>query len=785
MLAASDRQFRTTTMLLASVSLAVLAASPALAQSSPAEPEVIVVTAQKREQRVLDVPVAVTAYSGATLQQLGIEQFDDLALFVPGLEVQEQSPNNPGFVIRGITSDDGSASTEARVSVFQDGISITRSRGSYVELHDMERIEVVKGPQSTLFGRGALIGAISLVQRKADPDGDFGGTLAVGGGNLNQVSGRFSVNLPVAEGLFAVRIAGVRKQRDGYVDNALGGEDFMSQDVNAWRASLAFQPDDRFRADLIFNWQEDLPSGTSFKSGAYAPVGGNTLPWTPAALSAFTDPVGSRFEGRRDLGLERTVEDVTLLARYDLDDQYTLNSITGFRRFNSLEVFDPDGFGPEVLLFAEDARGDQISQELRLNYTPGTGFSAFGGFAFFHEDGTQRVPLQYDERGTLALFAALTSGRPVTALFPPAQFPNFPSNAFLGTILTTPTRLPFKPVHVEEFQNWGETSAVDLFADATWALGERLELSAGARWTRETKTSGYRGRLLNGPSSITGGGLFANLTPGGAILEDTERYDGVTWRAVARYELGETWNVYGSVARGRRSEVLSYNATRREFETIPAELATSWEVGLKGTAWDGLLQLEAALYTYDYENFQTSVREGVTVRTINAGNASTTGVEIGAQVRLIPDTLRMLVTLARSEGRFDDTDSEGRAQVFAGNSFRLSPDTTGSIALIGTLDGPWGSLTVTPSYTWQSEVFFDNDNRADKSQDAYGLLNLTARYGLPAPVAGLDLALELAGTNLLDEDYIIDAGNTGDVFGIPTFIAGPPRLWRVQLVANF
>ncbi|MCU0882356.1 MAG: TonB-dependent receptor, partial [Hyphomonadaceae bacterium] len=660
---------RTSATLLATASLAALCAAPALAQTAPSagEPEVIVVTAQKREQRVLDVPVAVTAYSGTTLQQLGIEQFDDLALFVPGLEVQEQSPNNPGFVIRGITSDDGSASTEARVSVFQDGVSITRSRGSYVELHDMERIEVVKGPQSTLFGRGALIGAISLVQRKADPDGDFGGTLALGAGNLSQVSGRFAVNLPVAEGLFAVRIAGVRKERDGYVENALGGEDFMSQDVNAWRASLAFTPDSRTRADLIVNWQEDLPSGTSFKSGAYAPVGGTTLPWSPAALSAFTDPVGSRFEGRRDLGLERTVAGVTLLISHDLDEQYSLSSITGFRRFDSLEVFDPDGFAQQVLLFAEDARGDQLSQEIRLNYTPDTGFSAFGGFAFFHEDGSQRVPLQYDERGTLALFGALTSGRPVTALFPPAQFPNFPTNAFLGTILTTPTRLPFKPIHIEEFQNWGETSAVDLFADATWAVNERLELSAGARWTQEAKTSGYRGRLLNGPSSITGGGLFANLTSGGAIVQDSERYDGVTWRAVARYELGDSWNVYGSVARGRRSEVLSYNATRREFETIPAELATSWEVGLKGTAWDGLLQLEAAAYTYDYENFQTSVREGVTVRTINAGNAGTTGLEIGAQVRLIPDTLRLLVTLAQTEGRFDDTDSEGRAQVFAGN----------------------------------------------------------------------------------------------------------------------
>ena len=113
------------------------------------------------------MPVAVTAYTGQRLEQLGIEQFDDLAAFTPGLEIQEQSPNNPGFVIRGLTSDDGGASSEPRVSVYQDGVSISRARGAYIELFDIERVEVAKGPQSTLFGRGALVGAVNVIQQKA------------------------------------------------------------------------------------------------------------------------------------------------------------------------------------------------------------------------------------------------------------------------------------------------------------------------------------------------------------------------------------------------------------------------------------------------------------------------------------------------------------------------------------------------------------------------------------------------------------------------------------------
>jgi outer membrane receptor protein involved in Fe transport len=121
----------------------------------------IVVTAQLREQDPIEVPFALTAYSGEFLSDLGVQEFDQLSAFVPGFLVQNQSPNNAGFVMRGITSDSGAATAEPRVSVFQDGVSISKSRGSYVELFDMERVEVSKGPQSTLYGRGALIGAVT------------------------------------------------------------------------------------------------------------------------------------------------------------------------------------------------------------------------------------------------------------------------------------------------------------------------------------------------------------------------------------------------------------------------------------------------------------------------------------------------------------------------------------------------------------------------------------------------------------------------------------------------
>ncbi len=129
----------------------------------------IIVTAQKTEQKIADVPITLTAYSGKSLREIGVTQFDQLSAFVPGLNVQEQSPNNPGFVIRGVTSDSGSSQGAPAVTIYLNGVDVSRSRGSYFDLYDLERVEVVKGPQATLFGTAAAVGAVSVITARPKP----------------------------------------------------------------------------------------------------------------------------------------------------------------------------------------------------------------------------------------------------------------------------------------------------------------------------------------------------------------------------------------------------------------------------------------------------------------------------------------------------------------------------------------------------------------------------------------------------------------------------------------
>lgn len=384
-------------LLLATSPFALLMAVSTAAFAQEATPsrgvETVVVTAQKREQAVLDVPLAVTAYTGQRLEQLGIEQFDDLAAFTPGLEIQEQSPNNPGFVIRGLTSDDGGASAEPRVSVYQDGVSISRARGAYIELFDIERVEVAKGPQSTLFGRGALVGAVNVIQQKARLRNE--GRLRLSAGNFGQLTVEGAGNVSLLNETLGLRLAAISKQRDGFIDNTLGGGALMSQDLMGVRLSASIVPNANVRFDIVMNYQKDTPTGTSFKSRSYAPVGGTTSPFTTAGLGTFSDVFGAQFEGGRSLGIDRVVQGITILARLDISDSLTLNSITAAREFGASEVFDPDGFDQAVLLLAEDAKGRQSSQEFRLNYDPESGpFSGFASVSYFSESASQRVPLQ-------------------------------------------------------------------------------------------------------------------------------------------------------------------------------------------------------------------------------------------------------------------------------------------------------------------------------------------------------------------------------------------------------
>ena len=736
--------------------------------------EEIIVTAQKSEQKISQVPITITAFSGPALRNLGVTQFDQLAAFVPGLNVQEQSPNNPGFVIRGVTSDSGSSQGAPAVTVYLNGVDVSRSRGSYFDLYDLERVEVVKGPQATLFGTAAAVGAVSIITAK--PAKDTGGEIRAAFGNFNQrkVDGYFNLGGDV----LTARLAFAVKLRDGVVENIAGRpgsqtprgpeiDDLNGQGQYGARLSLRYDKDD-FLVDLVGTFDGQRAPGTAFKSGTFAPTGGTTSPFSFAEVAG--SPVSAAVLGGSQPELKRNVYDVNLTARYTLSDTTSITQIIGYRRFDSNEVFDADGTQAWFLEFAEDASGEQISSETRINYASDT-VRAFAGFNFFHETGSQRVPFSTEEGTYLQCAARVIPG--LACINAAGVVTAAQATAILSR--GAATVIPYS----SEFKNSARINTYSAFADVTWIPVPSLELTAGARLLIEDRTSGFFAHV---PNSVLSGG---SLIPGqvdtrGQTLEAQGDFQAFLPRANILWKATDFANLYATYSRGRRSPVVQLGARAGGLPNrtdVGAETVTNYEAGAKFFAGSVTGSIGAFLMKYD--NFQVSlVRPGLPNLTVSAGSATNKGVEAEISARL-GSNLSLFANGAYIDARVDENLAY---PTFSGDRFRLQSEWQAAAG--GTLTVPLTpglEFFATPTVTYRSSVFFELPNNPVTSQGPVTLVNL--RAGIQDP-AGKWQLLGFA-TNLLDKAYVLDAGNTGGAFGIPTFIRGLPRLFGVEGVYRF
>ena len=777
----------------------------------------LVVTAQKREQSIKDIPTAISSLDAKFLDHTGITSLDDLSEYVPGMQVQLQSPNNPGFVIRGITSDDGSASVEPRVSVFQDGVSISKSRGSVVEVYDMERVEVLKGPQGTLFGRGAQIGAVHFIQNKAK--NNTSASLTAGYGHYNYMHAEGFFNTPLVKDKLFLRVAGIYKKRDGYIKNLSGG-DLNGKDTRAFRTSLRLMPSTKTSFDLIYNYQKDTPPGTAFKSGTYAPAGGDTKPWTFADL-----------EAGEKLGVDRTVWGTTLISKHSFTDQFSITSTTAYREFDSYELFDADGTAAPALLLAEDAFGKQFSQEFRANFKLNDRFEGFGGASYFFENGRANVPLMTNEQSLAVLMSPLVAPTVNSSILTPINqvlagygitdgmsmeavplltngVPNYVTS--LSGLITNSQYLAYiasaypsvyamltqnvAESHTESYTNYGKNQAYEFFADGTYKLTDWFSLTAGLRLTFEDIESSFSADT--DPDGNNGTLGFARSTgvndlymPTGKVTE-SDTYTSMVGRLAFNVKVTDQLESYLNISRGRRPNVIqfemvantdgSYTSTY-EPEKLNDEIVWSYEAGLKGLSRSQKLYYDLAVFYYDYTDFQTQSIENLQQVTKDAGNATAYGLETSLKWQ-INKMWQLFGNYAYIHARFDDTDSDGNEQEYGGNTFRLTPEHSFALGVNFTV--PLSrSVTafVSPTYNYKSKVYFEEDNGDDVMQEGFGLLN--CRGGVRLTNAHLTLQGFL--TNVLDEKYIIDAGNTGRNFGIPTYIAGAPRMYGFELNYRF
>ncbi len=732
----------------------------------------IIVTAQKIEQRSVDVPITISAVSGARIAELGVSDLDELSAYIPGLNIQEQSANNPGVVIRGITSDSGSAQQGPRVTLYYNGIDISRSRGSYQAIYDLERVEVIKGPQATLFGTASAVGAISLTS--ARPREGFSAQLTGGYGNFNQTLLGGFINS--GTDVFATRIAFEWRTRDGYVENLSPSQDeeLYSQDQLGVRVSMRWTPSDAVAVDFIGTYDRQRNGGTPFVSGTFATSAGPANPFGSANLGG--SPVSLAVLGGSQLGLDREVYDLNLTLSAEIAPGLTFTTVNGYRDFDSREVFDADGTAAFYLEFAERARGWQASHEGRIAYSDPQWRATFG-WNLFREDSVQNVPFSSEEGTFLQCAARVVPGLACVDAAGVVQAAGATALLTSGAL----TSVPYSSV----FENGGRNDSYSVFADATWIPAEAIELTAGARVLIEERESRFfarvpRPRLNPAAFSLIPG----QVDTGGQTFRARRSYAAVLPRFNILYRLNDDSNIFATVSQGRRSPVVQLNAARvggvprGNLQLVPEENVWNYEAGVKGRL--GPVSGSLGVYYQAYDGFQVSVVQpnGQTV-TQSAGTASNLGVELEVNVRVGP-SLQLFGNVGYIDGGIDNDNSF--APQFAGARFRLQPEWQAAGGF--TLDVPVGGnarFFLTPTVTYRSRIFFEVPNNPRISQGPVTLVN--ARGG----IAFADDRFELAGfiRNAFDEDFLLDAGNTGGAFGIPTFIPGEPRFYGIQLTARY
>ncbi len=790
------------------------------AQESGAEQtrhlQVVTVTTQKQQQSLIDVPINVSVADQDLIDLLAADDFEDLGNFVPGLQVQAQSLNAPSYSLRGVVSDGGTP----RVAMFQNGVAIGNvSFATNLAIYDMERVEIVKGPQATLFGQGALVGGVNFIQNRASLDGNSG-KVSLEGGDYSSVRAEGHYNYVLSDTL-ALRVAGQVKNMDGYVPNTANSPDLMGQDTLALRPALHWEPTEKLRADLFVNYQDDDSTGTQFTSGFFE-VNGKVDPFGATAMNVNDDQV------RGKLGNDRELFYVTANVEYDLNDAWSLTSLTDYRNLFSNEAWDSDGAAFNLLQFYQGRQANTFSQELRLNYDDGGKLSAFFGGNYFTVSGKDELIFSTDEAYAQSLFApslaaAVAPGASVEQLGAQLAFLGLPGGENLGSF-DTPLQysmlafllggsiVPLYDEHLEQQVATYGRDTYDLFGDVTYQLTDRLEVTGGLRYTQEELSASTRAAILKsnpylgglngvtmGPSMLLSAATLNNEAFGSA---DTD--GAFTWRLNAAYRVSENVNAWVAYGRGRRPEVLS--ASGANYNVIDAETLDNIEAGFFGRFWDNRFQMTSSVYYGEYKDFQTTrfdPIQGIFI-TENSGNATQYGLEFDGQA-LVTDNIRLLGTYAYTHSEYDDEDDNGNPLQFAGNSFRISPEHSFSLAADITIPaGERGDFSIVPSYVWKDHHYFEDDNGYDyaadgaggfarvresypdgtfveEEQDAYGVANLRLGFDSADDAWGV----YVLGENIFDEEYLIDVGNTGGAFGLHTIIRGKPQMLKAGAYIKF
>lgn len=714
--------------------------APAFAQDSDAEaPEVrddnvIIVTATRRAQDVQDIPLAVTAISPQQLDNQGVVNIQQVTALAPSFSSSQAQLASGSVVlrVRGVGTTSNNIGFESAVGIFIDGAYQSRPGVALGEFVDVERVEVLRGPQGTLFGRNTSAGALNVTNVRPDVT-EFGGFVNAGYGNFNEISLQGAVNVPVVKDTVAVRVTGAYRERDGFLDvvNRTGAKIGETNDVDQWlvRGQIGWDTDSGLRGRIIADYSNsqssccgaiELYQSPLVTGGAYAAVGlgangGNGQPsvgTAPRDQGAFEEALDNRvvsanFAPRADIDNYG----VTGELEFPLSDTADLIFIGSYRKYESFENYDSDFTGLDI--FNVDALNLEIdtwTAELRLQG------ESFGGKLNYMVGGFYSDE-QLDQSVSFALGEDF--GENVGALL------FVPTGGALGANpLTVFTGIdPAGTSNTNRFQQDAKSYAV--FTHNSLEITDGLELTVGARYSWEEKSGGFTqtavdndicpgviGALGGIPAALRptfiGLGCFgftapANLpaafgNPTGmppvaplplvrtfqSDFDDEE----LIYTVKLGYEISPSINTYASFTHGYKAGGINLDTTAAVLGADPtflSEEVDAYEIGVKGQTANGALTVNVAAFFEEFTNFQVLEFTGTAFATFNVPVAETKGIEIEGLLRPSDElTLNFGATILEASYPDDCAGTQTSAQVLAlcGNDLTNAPNIVG---LIGAL----------------------------------------------------------------------------------------------------
>lgn len=703
--------------------------------------EEVVVTAQKREQNVQEVGIAVSALTGRQMEQLGFTNAQQVTAMAPGVStVQPNGEANYSIAIRGVANSDFTTNVESPIAVYLDEVYISQASGTGFMLFDMERVEILRGPQGTLYGRNATGGLAHFLTKK--PTEEFEGYARVTAGSYDQIKLEGAIGGALTDN-FMARLSVSTNDHDGYVDNRLGGE-LNDGNEQAYRLQALWTPTDNI--DVLLNFRgADQDIDTGFFEHVSANIEGVLTPNEVNNVLGYIDNDGDPFEGDYDAPGFNDLETRGYSATVNWDfENFTLTSITDFSTVERDYIEDSDASPVPLFNFFLTTDAEQFSQEVRLSGDTDT-MNWVAGFYY--------LDIEIDDSNGAE------------------------SEPFIDPTSATPAVSGLDNPYTSNTESWS------VFGQMEFDLSETLTGIVGLRWIRDEKDHEL---FVNAVDFIPGTKLRngnPNILANIASYKGDREDDEIAGRLGLNWQTNDDLMLYASYNRGVKSG--GYNSPvfplsppldyTDEFMSFDPEQLDAYEIGFKSTWMDGLMILNGAAYYYDYQDYQAFQIIGIDTITSNA-DADSSGGELELQVSPT-DGLDIIFGAAYND---IDVDLEGATRTTTSvqsPQWNLNALLRYEFALFD------GMLALQYDAQYRSEHYFSLTQLETVTENGYTISNAAVTW-----TSG-DETWSVMGYvhNLTDEEYLVQTFDLSgpNVFGMVEQYYGRPRWGGVTLSYNF